>query len=620
MSLPIGLLLAAALAPRPVTDFELRDSADMPCRLSAVANGRPTVVVFLGVDCPMASLYAGRLNELAGRFPAGAVAVLGIAPNRGDDRPALAAFARDHRLTFPLLRDPDGRVAGLFGATRSPHAFVLDADRRVRYRGRIDDQYGPVGKNRGGPTREDLVEAVRDVLAGRPVSVPATECTGCFLSRPRPAAEPRVTYSRDVAPILAAHCRVCHRPGEVGPFALLSYADAAGHAETIAAAVADGTMPPWHASPAHGRFRNERRLSEEQKGVVAAWVRAGCPEGGPLPPAEPPPAGGWRIGPPDAVFRIPREFAVPAEGVVEYQHFVVETGFTTDAWASAIEVRPGNRRVVHHCSVFLHPPSAGGTDEYYATGALGSVALGGFAAGGAPLHLRPGRAKRIPAGWRLHFVLHYAPVGTPQSDRTEIGLRLLDPRAVRKEVATKVVVVDDLAIPPGAADYRAARTWTAPHDVLLLSMAPHMHLRGKSFRYTAAYPDGTSEVLLDVPRYDFNWQHGYELTEPKRLPAGTVLRCDAVYDNSAANPFNPDPAATVVTGEQTSDEMFNGYFDVALADQDMAAERAAADRVRARSAWSLAGVAGLSAVAGLWLWRKRRGAAHPGPSVVSARS
>jgi peroxiredoxin/mono/diheme cytochrome c family protein len=609
MSLPIGLILAAALAPRPLPDFELRDAADVPHRLSAVAKNRPVVVVFFGVDCPMANLYAPRLNELAGRFPPGAVTVLAIDPNRGDDGPALAAFAREHRLTFPLLRDPDGRVAALFGATRSPHAFLLDASHRVRYRGRIDDQYGPVGKNRGAPTREDLVEAVRDVLAGRPVSVPVTECAGCFLSKPRPtAAPPRVTYSRDIAPILEANCRVCHRPGEVGPFALLSYADAAHHAETIAEVVANGTMPPWHAHPAHGRFRNARQLSDDQKRLIAEWVRAKCPEGDPLPAVESPPSGGWHIGPPDVVFRTPTEFAVPAEGVLAYQHFVIETGFADDVWVNAFEVRPGNRRVVHHCSVFLHAPGATGTDEFFETGALGSFFLGGFAAGTGPVQLPPGMAKRIPAGWRLHVVMHYTPVGTPQTDRTEIGLRLLDAGAVRKEVATKILFVEDLAIPPGAADYRAERTWTAPADVLLLSLFPHMHLRGKSFRYTAEYPDGTSEILLDVPRYDFNWQHWYELAEPKRLPAGTVLRCAAVYDNSSGNPFNPDPSATVVTGEQTQDEMFNGYFDIALADQDLPAERAA-ERTRARARWALAGAVGASVLWGAHLWRRRRATA-----------
>lgn len=596
--------VAAALATTPVADFELRDAADKPVRLSTVAANRPAVVVFLGTDCPLARLYATRLNELAIRFPT--VAVLVISPNRGDDLPT---FVSEHKLVFPLLRDADARVAAQFGATRSPQAFVLDPARRIRYRGRIDDQYTAGGKNRGAATREDLVEAVREVLAGKAVSVPVTACSGCAIRKPRPRVEPKVTYTRDVAPILNANCAACHRPGEVGPFALLSYADAVGHAETIAEVVANATMPPWHAAPEHGRFRNERRLTDEQKKLIAEWVRAGCPEGDAPAPPEPdfPPAGEWKIGTPDAVFRIPKEFAVPAEGVVEYQHFVVETGFAADTWVSAAEVRPGNRRVVHHCSVFLRPPGA--ADGFYESGPLGSMNLIAFTPGGEPLRLPDGMAKRIPAGWRLHFVLHYTAVGTPQADRTELALRLVPASAVRQEVGTKLLDAPDLVIPPHAAAHRVERTWTAGRDCLLLSMLPHMHLRGKSFRYTAEYPDGASEVLLDVPAYDFNWQHRYELAESKRLPAGTVVRCTAIYDNSAGNPFNPDPGATVRDGLQSTDEMFNGYLDIALADQDLVAERAAAERKRERERvrWMLAGSVGLVGLWGLRLWRKRRG-------------
>jgi hypothetical protein len=215
-------------------------------------------------------------------------------------------------------------------------------------------------------------------------------------------------------------------------------------------------------------------------------------------------------------------------------------------------------------------------------------------------------AKCIPAGWRLHFIVHYTAVGTPQTDRTELALQFLPEGEVRKEVATKILQDADLAIPPHAARHQVEHTWTVDRDYLLLSLLPHMHLRGKSFRYSAEYPDGSSEVLLDVPAYDFNWQHRYEFAEPKRIPAGTVLRCSAVYDNSAANPFNPDPAATVRTGEQSADEMFNGYFELVLADQDMVAERAAAERKRTRSQWMLASAGGFAGLWGVRLWRKRR--------------
>jgi peroxiredoxin len=608
MPVTVALFVAAALAARPVPDFELRDATGSTVRLSAVAKSRPCAVVFLGADCPMARLYAARLNELAGHFPAGSVAVLAIDPHRGDDLSAMAAFAREHKLTFPFLKDGDGRVAAAFGATRTPEAFLLDANRRIRYRGRIDDQYAAGGKNRGAPTREDLAEAVRELLAGKPVSVPATECTGCRISQPRAPALPRVTYSRDIAPILAAHCATCHRPGEVGPFALLSYADAVSHAATIAEVVGGGTMPPWHAAPGAVRFRNERRLTDEEKRLVAEWVGLDCPEGDPLPPVEAPATAGWRIGTPDEVYSIPVEFRVPAEGLIDYQHFVIDPGLPGEAWVRAAEVRPGNRRVVHHCSVFLQPPGATGTDEFFETGSLGSFNLIAFTPGSDPVRFPDGTAKRIPAGWKFHVIVHYTAVGTPQTDRTALALQFAPPEGVRKEVATKLLQDLDFAIPPHARDYRLERTWAVERDCLLLAMLPHMHLRGKSFRYTAEYPGGASEVLLDVPGYDFNWQHRYELAEPKRLPAGTVVRCAAVYDNSADNPNNPGPDATVRAGLQNADEMFNAYFDIVPADQDLPAERAAAGAKQARSRWALAGAAGLTGWWGWRLWRRGRAA------------
>jgi hypothetical protein len=265
------------------------------------------------------------------------------------------------------------------------------------------------------------------------------------------------------------------------------------------------------------------------------------------------------------VVSLPEPETVPAAGVLDYRFIEVDPGFREDKWVRAAEVRPGNRAVVHHCLVFLKPPGG----EMVARGELKSYYLAGTAVGTRPVVLPEGMAKLIPAGWHLVFVLHYTPIGRVQTDQTSIGLVLADPKTVRKEVATNVLIDGDLSIPPHAADHVVEHSVRLEHDVLLLAMFPHMHLRGKSFRYEADYPDGTTEVLLDMPHYDFNWQHRYLLAEPKRLPAGTVLRCTAHYDNSAGNPNNPDPEATVHTGPQSTDEMFNGDYEIALADQDL---------------------------------------------------
>ncbi|HUY32044.1 MAG TPA: redoxin domain-containing protein [Pirellulales bacterium] len=550
---------------RRIGDFALTDTNGRTRHLSDWRERRLVVLVFLGVECPLARLYTSRLNELARRFEPRGVQLVGVDANRQDSLADVAQFVREHNLPFPCYKDIGAKVADRFGARRTPEAFVLDQRRVVRYHGRIDDRY-LVGVRRDEAKRHDLAVAVEELLAGRPVSVPETEAAGCFIGR-APSAESGgdVTYFGEIAPILQRHCQTCHRPGHVAPFALTGYQDAVDWAETIGEVLEQGRMPPWHADPRHGRFANDPRLSESDQQLVLDWIRHGTPEGD---PAEAPPenfSDEWSIGAPDRIVSIPQSFRVPAEGIIEYQRMDVDPGFGEDRWISAAEIRPGNRAVVHHATVFLKPPGGRGPVDQ---GALGSACLAATAPGTPAMQLPAGMAKLIPAGWQLHFVIHYVAVGSEQSDRTSIGLKFADPATVHKEVATRVILTESMRIPPRIADFRYEKSMTMPVDVLLLSMFPHMHLRGRSFRYEAHYPGGSSEILLDVPRYDFNWQHRYELTEPKRLPAGTRLCCTAHYDNSAANPFNPDSDATVTIGPQSSDEMFNGYFDIALADQD----------------------------------------------------
>ncbi|HVC98891.1 MAG TPA: redoxin domain-containing protein [Pirellulales bacterium] len=551
---------------RRIGDFLLNDTNGQTCRLSDWRQRKLVVVVFLGVECPLARLYTSRLNELTQRFGPCGVQFVGVDSNEHDALDEIARFATEYHLAFPLFIDAAGLAARSLGAERTPEVFVLDHDRVVRYRGRIDDQYG-VGVRRSEPRRCDLAVAIDELLAGKPVSVDRTDATGCFIGR-APPATPRmdVTYCRDIAPIVQRRCQTCHRPGQAAPFVLSTYQDAVDWAETIAEVVEQGRMPPWHADPRYGRFANDPRLTGAEKRLVATWVHAGAAEGDraelPRPATW---SDEWKIGRPDQVVSIPMALRVPALGVVEYQIVDVNPGFTEDRWIRAAEIRPGNRAVVHHASVYLKPPGAKDPAEQ---GALGSFCLAAMAPGTPPLELSEGFAKRVPAGWCFVFVIHYVAIGTEQLDQTSIGLVFADSATVRKEVATKVLLDADLRIPPHAADYRVERTWTATDDLLLLALFPHMHLRGKSFRYEASYPDGAREVLLDVPKYDFNWENRYVLAEPKRLPAGTVLHCIAHYDNSFGNPANPDPSVTVRAGPLSTDEMFNGYFEVALANQD----------------------------------------------------
>ena len=579
-SLFLVWIAALAMPPAPavpiggeVGDVVLRDERGVLLPLADWQRGRLLVVAFVGTECPLAELYAERLSELAAGYGPRGVAFVALASNRRESAEAISRFAEVHRIPFPILADRDGVVAARLGATRTPSVVVLDERRAIRYRGRIDDQYTRDAR-RAEPSSRDLAGALEALLAHRPIDQPETPAIGCPIDRPETAAESVAlaaaspyTYGLDVAPILKRRCVVCHSKGQIAPFALTTYRQAKGWAGAIAEAAVERRMPPWHADPAYGTFANDAHLSEGEIGILAGWARGGCRKGEPLEPLKPArPAGSWSIPGPDLVVAIPRPFLVPAEGIVDYQEFEVDPGFREDRWITAAEIQPGNRAVVHHCTVFLKSPRASGPE--FTPGALGSFCLAATAPGTPPMVLPPGMAKRVPAGWRLVFVIHYTTTGTAQSDQTRLGLTFARPEHVRREVATRLLYDPDLTIPPHAADYRVEQSWQAPSDLLLLAMFPHMHLRGKSFRYEAAYPDGTRETLLFVPRYDFNWQHRYALATPKRIPAGTTLRCIAHYDNSAANPANPDPSATVHVGKQSTDEMFNGYFDIALADQD----------------------------------------------------
>jgi peroxiredoxin len=577
--------IPAAPVGTAIEDFTLHDHRGAEWRLGD-RRERLVVLAFVGADCPLAKLYAPRLAELARAYGPRGVAFAGVNSNAQDGVTDVARYARTHELPLPVLKDVGNALADRLGAARTPEVFVLDEYRVVRYRGRVDDQYG-VGVQRPAATRRDLAEALDELLAGRPVSVPATEPAGCWIGRAsKPGGRGEVTYTRDVAPVLQRHCQSCHRPGQVAPFSLTSYQDAAGWGEMIREVVSQGRMPPWHADPRYGQFRNDRSLSAAEKEQILAWVDGGCPEGDPadLPPA-PTFSDEWQIGTPDVVLEMAEPFRVPAEGTIEYQLFEVDPGFRAPTWVRAAEVRPGNRAVVHHVTVFLKPP---GAPDVMAQGRLGSYCLAAYAVGTPPTAYPDGMAKLVPPGWHVVFVIHYQAVGSPQTDRTRLGLILADPRHVRREVATHLLYDPDLCIPPHAADHVVTKSWCAEADVLLVALFPHMHLRGRSFRYEAVYPDGREEILLDVPRYDFGWQDRYELAEPKRLPAGTVVRCTAHYDNSAGNPANPDPSATVRTGTQSWEEMFNGYIDFALADQDMTrADGGVAGAVRRAARWGL---------------------------------
>lgn len=561
----VAVLVAASTASygasvgTVVSDFRLPSAYGAERSLSDEAAAKAVVVVFLGVECPLAKLYGPRLAELAADYADRGVAVIGINANRQDTLTELASYGRRHGIDFPLLKDNLAQAVEAFGATRTPEAFVLDSQRVIRYQGRIDDQYD-VGALRDAPTQRFVRDALDAILAGKEVAVTETNAVGCFIGRPRePDASSAVTYSEHVAPVLEKHCVQCHRSGEIAPFVLRGYDEVAGWAETIAEVVRDQRMPPWHADPQHGHFANARLMSDEEKQVLYDWTAAGAPEGDPkLMPEEREFVEGWRLPrEPDVVLPMRGEpYRVAAQGVIDYQYFAVDPGFTEDKWIQAADIVPGDRSVVHHVIVFISPP----VDK--ARRGLGWLTA--FVPGQSSMVLPEGQARLIPAGSKLVFQMHYTPTGVEEEDLTKMGLVFADPETVTEEVVTLEAVNPKFEIPPGEPDYRVSATRSGfPVGAKLIGMAPHMHYRGKSFRMTAQWPGGRKEILLDVPRYDFNWQTNYRLVEPITLPENFQVACDASFDNSAGNPFNPDPKATVRWGDQSFEEMMLGLFEIA---------------------------------------------------------
>jgi peroxiredoxin len=534
-------------------------------------DGKVVVLVFLGTECPLAKIYSPRLRELAGEFESQGVALVGIDANMQDSLAEIASFARQMEIPFPILKDKNNELADRLGAERTPEVFLLDKSHVIRYRGRIDDQYGfKTGAGYVKPKLNErcLADAIGQMLAGREVGHPIIKAEGCLIGRVA-KVEPRgdVTFSNEIARLMQNRCVECHRDGELAPFALTSYDEVVGWAEMIREVVGEGRMPPWFADPKYGHFANDPRLTDKEKEQLFAWIKNGCPQGDPKELPEPRQfAQGWKIGEPDEIFHMAdHPFQVPAEGVVDYQYFTVDPGWTTDKWVSAAESRPGNRQVVHHIIVTAAPKGADPRDVF------AGVGLGGYAPGTIPLVCSPGTAVFVPAGSKLVFQLHYTPNGSPQQDNSTIGVRFADAKTVKQSIDDGLLGKINFRIPPGDPNFELKSKYLMDKDALLLDLTPHMHLRGKSFRFEAEYPDGKREVLLDVPNYDFNWQLTYILAEPKLLPKGTFLHGIAHFDNSTDNPANPDSTKTVSYGEQIWDEMMFGFYSFIDPHQDLTA-------------------------------------------------
>ncbi len=594
--------LAAAADPPPADSVlappSPRDARDMgvgrmmPDASGATLDGtssswrsgrgeRATVIALTSVTCPLCRKFAPSLARIESEFAKQGVSFVYVNVSGLDSKDAMRKQVADAGFKGLYLEDRNQSIVDALDARTTTEVFVVDAASTLVYRGAVSDQYG-VDFTREAPREHYLEDALRAVLQGAQPSTAATTSPGCAIERTRagaPVPPTAPTYAREIARIINANCVECHRSGGVGPFPLDSYEAVARRAIMIRSVTEAGTMPPWFAAPMHGKdgaalpspWANDRSLGTAEKQAIAAWIDAGKPEGDPkaLPLSRSFAKGEWTIGMPDKVIQLPEPIAIKADGFMAYQMVVVPTGIAEDRWVKGVQIVPTDPSVVHHVLVFALDEDA--AKDPATRRRLAADESGGYWAayvpGNAAITFPEGLARRLPARSSLLFQIHYTPNGIATQDQLKLGMVFTD-EAPRHLVRTAAVAARRIAIPPGAGNHREDATVRLPADARIVAFMPHMHVRGKAYRYELDVPGEARRTLLDIPDYDFNWQLRYELREPLEAPRGATLHGTAWYDNSADNPANPDPTKTVRWGPQTVDEMMLGYIEYYLVDED----------------------------------------------------
>jgi mono/diheme cytochrome c family protein len=534
-------------------------------RTTATAPGsQGSALLVLSTDCPVAMRYTPRLNALYEAYSSKGISFRAVFPNDLETRAGVEKYRSERGYAFPCELDPGAEIARRERVTILPAILIFDGQGRKVYQGPIDDN-----KDVGSVKHKYAQEALEAVLAGRAPRVARAEAFGCVLmpGKAVPDAD-AVNYAEHVAPILFEHCGDCHRPNEVAPFSLLDYESSRKWAPMIEQVIAAKRMPPWKAVEGFGEFRDANVLSEAKIETIKRWVKAGAPKGDESRIPEPPKAQSeWPLGQPDLILAPTEAYKLEAEGDDVYRHYALKTNFKEPRYVKAMAVKPGNPRVVHHVIAFLdergvsHERDGKDGQVGYSTngsgpGFLPDGSFGGWAPGLRPQMSPEGVAFELKPGATVVLQVHYHKSGKPETDLTRVGLYFA------KEPVEKIMELAWLAypffrIPAGAEKHPVRFDFPIPADVTVYSVMPHMHLLGRSMKAQVIKPDGGTIPLIHVADWDFNWQLNYMFREPIRIPAGSKVRVEAVYDNSKNNPFNPsDPPRDVTWGEQTTDEMF----------------------------------------------------------------
>ncbi len=526
-------------------------------------KSKGTVLLFLSTDCPVAAQYTPRINALVKDHPA--FAFKAFFPNDLESRAGVDAYMKERDYAFPAELDLGAAQAKKLKVARVPTAVVLDGSGKRIYIGAIDNH-----KDSRLVKDSYLDEVLDSLAAGKPAKLSATEAFGCALmaSAPVPPAD-KVNYAEHIAPLLNAHCIECHRPGEVAPFSLIGYEQAKKWAPMIASTTAAKKMPPWKAVLGYGEFLDENRLTETELATLKQWNASGAPRGNAKKEPKPPTfAGEWTLGKPNMTLSQSRPYKLDGEGSDDYRNFVLPLHNKETLWVTGMDVRPGNKKVVHHVIAFIDTKGQGakmaerttdGKEGYSSFGGVGfgpQGSLGGWAPGLRARHTPAGTAFEVPPNSSIIMQVHYHKNGKLEEDITRLGLYTTK-ETPEKSIRLAWIANPFFRLPPGAKAHPVKIEYKVSRDVTIHGAMPHMHLLGRTMKATVVYPDGSTKPLVYIDDWDFNWQMAYVLKQPMKLPFGSKIVVEGTYDNSDSNPNNPNnPPKTVTWGEETTDEMF----------------------------------------------------------------
>ena len=544
-----------------VENFRLMDHQGASHELHYFADAPAIVLMTHSTSCSTMPQSLQSLTSLQTQFsPAGAEFML-INSDLRDRRTTVAASVADADL--PILLDPTQIIGESLGADTAGETLVVNPrDWTLAYRGDVTG----------------AAQAVAQLVAGDEVSVDSqpvasADCAVDFPELARRAEHKNISYAKTIAPMLNDNCVSCHREGGIGPWAMSDYNMVRGFSLMIREVVRTQRMPPWHADPHVGEFSNDRSLSDDEIRTLVHWVEAGAPrgEGADLLAENSQSWPIWAMGEPDVIIDIPPE-DVPASGVVDYKYKMVTNPLDKDVWVKAAEIIPGDRSVLHHViTSFGELETEGRRAGRLKRGTGGG--LGGYVPGAEGKPFPDDTGILLPAGATIEFQMHYTPAGLATTDASRMGLYLYEEPPEHK-LDSMVLLNPRILIPAGAPNHSEVMVRTFDQDVLVYSLLPHAHYRGKASEFVAHLPDGTQETLLSVPRYDFNWQTNYDLKEPRFLPAGTKMVHRTWWDNSARNPANPDATRDVPWGQQSWDEMLFGSVRYRVVEADAAGSMA----------------------------------------------